>query len=254
MVVHGDNPATALHDGGLLGGLGGYDLLGGSTTLQHRTQLQFLRLHASQELNPLAELVGLGLKAAKAGLLLFRHGLRGSLTLGRVIGHRLHLGDNGGQFFEQCLDLVHEDGSCVRGVATNRRLPRTYGASPRPMQLCGLHSKRLHAADLTSVNDLLAGVTAPAPQVASLVLAASLTRRDRKATLAATRALVATTCHASPRSRGRTRRGSPCIPQPRDAAAARRESAGSSAGQPSHRHRDMPGTSPGQRPEASRCG
>jgi len=99
--------STAGASSGLLGGLGLLDSLGRGTTLQHGAEFQLLRLHPLQELNPLAELVGLRLKAAERRLLLFAHGLGGSLTLGRVIGHRLHLGDNGGQFVEQCLDLVH---------------------------------------------------------------------------------------------------------------------------------------------------
>jgi len=64
----------------------------------------------------------------------------------------------------------------VRGVATNRRLSRTYGASLKTPQLrCG-GSKRLRAANLTAVHDLLVGVAAPiASQVASLILATALT-------------------------------------------------------------------------------
>ena len=111
---HGKHLGTALHGGGLLGGLGLLDALGRGTTLQHGAEFQLLRLHALQELDSLAELVGTLLKAAKRRLLLLVHGLGGSLTLGGVLGHRLHLGDNGSQFVEQCLDLVHEVSLLVR--------------------------------------------------------------------------------------------------------------------------------------------
>ncbi len=105
---NGVNLGTAFHGGSLLGGLGLLDSLGRGTTLQHGAKLKLLRLHPLQELNPLAELVGLRLKAAERRLLLFAHGLGRSLTLGGTFGQRLHLGDNGSQFVEQCLDLVHE--------------------------------------------------------------------------------------------------------------------------------------------------
>ena len=53
----------------------------------------------------------------------------GGFALGGVLGHRFHLSDDGGQFFKQGFNLVHEECSCVRDAAANRRLSRTYGAS-----------------------------------------------------------------------------------------------------------------------------
>jgi hypothetical protein len=94
---------TLLH--GRLLRLGGLDHLGGSRTLQHGTQFDFLRLHPLQELDPLAELVGPLLQRPQRGFLLLGH--RGVVALGGTFGHRLHLGDDSGEFVEQCLDLVH---------------------------------------------------------------------------------------------------------------------------------------------------
>ena len=123
---------SSLLHGSLLGG--GFDLLGGSSTLQNAAEFQFLRLHASQELDPLLELVGPNFERPERRLLLFGHRLGGSLTLGGVLGHRLHLGDNGGQFFEQCLDLVHERRSCIRvhGNAIAFAYPETRSHAPKP--------------------------------------------------------------------------------------------------------------------------
>ena len=115
--------------------LGGLDRLGGGGTLQHGPQFRFLHLHALQELNPLAELVGALFEAAEAGLLLLGH-RRGLFALGGVLGHRLHLGDNGSQFIEQSLELFdsHVSVSCVRGRRPMPPIPSRYGDAAQPLQ------------------------------------------------------------------------------------------------------------------------
>ena len=126
-----DRGLTALHGGGLLGN--GFDLLRGSGTLDHGTHLEFLGTGTLQKLDLRAELVGLLLQAAERRLLLLAHGLGGSLALGGVLGHRFHLGDDGGQFFEQCLDLVHGEKllSRVRQFVCRYPEPMSRGREPR---------------------------------------------------------------------------------------------------------------------------
>ena len=129
----GEHLAAGLgHGGGLLLG-GGLDLRGGSGTLQNRPHLLLLRGEPLAESDLVLELVGAGFKAAERRFLLLAH--RGGIALGGSLGHRLHLGDDGGEFVQQLLDLVHVRGSCCSDSDATGRLLPNYGCPTAPIQI-----------------------------------------------------------------------------------------------------------------------
>jgi len=178
-VAHGDRGDGSLLHGSLLGS-SLLDRLGRSTALEHGTQFEVLCLDGTQELDLRAELVSTLGQRAERRLLLRVH--RGGVALGRSLAHRLHLGNDSGEFVEQCLDLVHGVTPGRDAAALKPPNHTLHGqAAILSVTLRSSYLLRYYnpASDELDRHDALVVVPASrAPQIACLILAAALAGVD----------------------------------------------------------------------------